>query len=205
MKRFIHRLFLMLPLALGLGARPSHADFYALDGRFACLSAPDAVCYDARPSRATAPPSAHAATPETAALMTVPHRSAASSPSNPSARERLVFDPVMAIAARIKAERPDVGDLAALRHAARAGDPRAIEMLAWCALRGIGTERNPVDAYFFYGEAAAHAVPHARANQAAVYTRSLTPEQRQHVLEVEALPAAARHPMEFPSAPSGQP
>ena len=79
-----------------------------------------------------------------------------------------------------------------LRRAAAAGDLRAIELLAWCALRGIGTSRDPIAAYFLYGEAAAGDVPHARDNQALIYERSLTPVQRQRVLEIEAKPQPAR-------------
>jgi len=193
MKRFIHRLFLILPLVLGFGARPAHADFYALDGRFECLSEPQAVCYDARPSRAPAAPTSLAKAPVEASLLAAPQAPAASSSApRAMANDPSSLDPVLAIAARIRAARPADGDLDQLRHAAAAGDPRAIELLAWCALKGIGSGRNPVAAYFYYGEAAARAVPRARANQAAVYMRSLTPEERQHVLEIEALPAAAR-------------
>jgi len=80
----------------------------------------------------------------------------------------------------------------AIRFAAAAGDPRAIELLAWCALRGIGAEANPIAAYFLYGEAAGEAVPNARENQALVYEQSLSQSERQHVLDIEARPHASQ-------------
>jgi hypothetical protein len=192
MKRFIHRLFLALPLAVALDARPSQADFYALDGRFECLNQPQAVCYDARPSHAAASPAAQAEAQEMASLPKQPAPAALAATNLAAPRNGRPLDPILEIASRIKAKRPAGDDLAVLRRAAAADDPRAIELLAWCALRGIGTSRDPVAAYFFYGEAAASAVPHARENQEAVYMQSLTPEERQRVLEIEALPRSAR-------------
>ena len=65
------------------------------------------------------------------------------------------------------------------------GDARALEMLAWCALTGVGTPRDPVRAYFLYGDAAVAGAPKGRENQVTVYERTLTSNQRQQVLEVE--------------------
>lgn len=192
MKRLIHSIILA-PLALSaLVARPAHADFYALDGQFECLSEAKAVCYDATPSRAAtaARRPDGADTASVAASSSSLSSSAAMQPA--PERGKVTLDPIVEIAARIKEERPAAGDLAALHRAAAAGDPRAIELLAWCALRGIGTERNPVAAYFFYGEAAAAAVPHARENQAAVYSQSLSADERQRVLKIEAMPQSRR-------------
>jgi hypothetical protein len=59
-------------------------------------------------------------------------------------------------------------------------------------LRGIGTGRDPVQAYLLYGRAAADAVPHARENQALIYERVLNQDQRQHVLDLEAQQRPAR-------------
>jgi len=186
---------LFAPLALcALAPSAARADFYALDGRFECLNQPRAVCYDATPSRAAAPrnatkPEAAAREPRTESAPTIkPTSTMQAAPQHidpPS-------DPVLAIAARVREKRPAEGDVAALHRAAVAGDARAIELLAWCALRGIGTARNPVAAYFLYGEAAAASVPHARANQAAVYMQSLTSEERQRVLDIEAMPPSRR-------------
>jgi TPR repeat protein len=78
-----------------------------------------------------------------------------------------------------------------LRRAATAGDPRAVELLAWCTLRGIGTGRDPLQAYFLYGKAASLDVPHARENQTLVYERSLSSGDRERILEMEAAPPPA--------------
>ena len=176
---------LAFPLVLLCGAAlPAHAEFYRLEGRFQCLEQADAVCYDAAPSQVETPPTAaaapHEAPPAPAPVAMIP-----------PARPLPPVDPISAIASRIKAERPGAGDVAALRHAATTGDPRAIEMLAWCALRGIGIERDPVEAYILYGAAAAESVPHARENQALIYEEQLTGEQRQHVLDLAAKPRLA--------------
>jgi hypothetical protein len=169
-----------LPFALLCASTlPAHADFYRLEGRFQCLDQPDTVCYDAAPTHVEAPPDATAplreSPPEPAPVVAI----APAKPVQPA-------DPITLIAARIKAERPDAGDVAALRRAAKTGDPRAIELLAWCALRGIGTDRDPVEAYLLYGAAAAESVPRARENQALIYEETLTGEERQRVLDREA-------------------
>ena len=193
MRRLIHSIVLAALIASALVVRPSYADFYALDGRFECLNRPQAVCYDATPSRAASQPAKRADAPRREPLVApVPTLEAALATKPAPEHSATPLDPIIAIAARIKEKRPADGDLAALRHAAAAGDPRAIELLAWCALRGIGTGRDPVAAYFFYGEAAAVSVPRARENQSAVYRESLTPEERQRVLEIEAMPQSRR-------------
>jgi TPR repeat protein len=190
MQRLIHSIILA-PLVLV--ARPAHADFYALDGPFECLNQAKAVCYDATPSRAAAQPQrrtdASGGAPDAAASASL---SPSAATQTASEHRGTTLDPIIEIATRIKEKRPAADDLTALHRAAAAGDPRAIELLAWCALRGIGTERNPVAAYFFYGEAAAAAVPHARENQAAIYSQSLTPEERQRILKIEAMPQSRR-------------
>jgi hypothetical protein len=207
MTRFSSFLAAALTLAAIGAAAPARADFYSLEGRFQCLDQPGAVCYDATPSRAPTPPAAPAPKPA-AAMQTrdapppapkpVPTPvSAPAAAANAPAPPRRRMDPILAVAARIKADRPAAGDLDALRRAAAADDPRAIELLAWCALRGIGTTRNPAAAYFLYGEAAANDVPHARANQAAVYERLLTPDERQHVLDIAATPESAQLVKDF--------
>jgi TPR repeat protein len=94
---------------------------------------------------------------------------------------------VLAIARRVADERPEAGDADRLKHAAAAGDARAIELLAWCALKGIGMDRDPIAAYLLYGKAAAAAVPQARENQRLIYERTLSSAQRQLVLDVAAM------------------
>jgi len=62
------------------------------------------------------------------------------------------------------------------------GAIRAVEVLGWCKLGGIGTTADVVAAYWLYREAADLGVPNARKNQVAIYETRLTPEQRQQVL-----------------------
>ncbi|HZT52576.1 MAG TPA: hypothetical protein VFA22_11605 [Stellaceae bacterium] len=205
MRRVIH-IFAALPLALGVADRAAHADFYALDGRFQCLGRPGAVCYDARPSRvapAPAPPQRPAAA--VAAPATGTAKDAPRAPDPAPFKNAAPADPILAIAARIKARAPATGDIATLRRAAAGGDLRATELLAWCTLHGIGIVRSPITAYFLYGAAAAGAVPHARENQAAIYTQVLSPEERQRILEFEATPPAARRVADVMPDPGAAP
>ncbi len=187
MKRLYLMILLSLPIALGgIGPVPARADFYKLEGRFQCLEGSAAPCYDAMPMApeqpATrkiqtaaaeaapppqAPPVARRATPRPAPVVVAPR------------------DTMIGIAERVLAKRPAADDLAALRREAAAGNGRAAELLAWCSFAGIGTARDPVQAYLLYGQAAAAGVPKARANQAAIYETVLTQEQRQRVLEIE--------------------
>ena len=176
--------FAVLALSFaGLGIASAHADFYKLDGRFQCLERANAVCYDATPS-----PSLPAATHpplEAAAPVTLPaQRVTIEEPPPPPAAASV--DPILAIGARIKARQPAPGDLDTLRQHAESGDKRALELLAWCAFRGIGTYRDTLAAYRLYGAAAADAVPHARENQQIIYEQDLSPEQRQQLLLLEA-------------------
>ncbi|HUZ74441.1 MAG TPA: hypothetical protein VMU87_15765 [Stellaceae bacterium] len=197
MTRLLRSLTAALALALAI-ASPAQADFYSLAGRFQCLDKPGAVCYDATPSLEPPLP-AQRPTPPLPKPPDVTQARAAPPPETvvaPPAPPR-PLDPILAIAARIKADRPDPGDLDMLRRAAALGDPRAIELLAWCALRGIGTSPDAVAAYFLYGEAAAAAVPHARENQTAVYERALTPDERQHVLDIAAVPDGTQRVKQF--------
>ncbi|HUB97258.1 MAG TPA: hypothetical protein VL993_15155 [Stellaceae bacterium] len=180
--------FFAMAAALCGSTAPARADFYRLDGRFDCLGRADAVCFDKTP----APPDPYAPAPTApkeserahTALQTPPAAPAKPAPSRPP-------DPMLAIAQRIKEAHPAPGDLAELHRAADANDPRAVELLAWCALRGIGTTPDPLEAYRLYGKAEALAVPHAAENQRLVFERSLTSDQREHILEMEATPNAA--------------
>jgi hypothetical protein len=188
MKRLCRRIFLALTLALAVMPRGARAEFYTLEGRFQCLDRPDAVCFDAVAAKleppfappAAAAPDSRDSTSE--AVVAELHPSTRTPP--PAAKEPA--DPVLAIANRIERARPEAGDLDRLRRAAEAGDGRAIELLAWCALKGIGTGRDPVEAYLLYGKAAAAAVPRARQNQALVYESALSSSERQRVLDLQA-------------------
>lgn len=92
------------------------------------------------------------------------------------------------VIAHVRAGSVDAHDFEILQHAVAAKDPRAIEVLAWCRLNGIGGPADIVAAYRLYGAAADLGVPNARKNQIAIYETRLTPEQRQLVL----LPQTAR-------------
>ncbi|MBV9521249.1 MAG: hypothetical protein JO010_00555 [Alphaproteobacteria bacterium] len=94
-------------------------------------------------------------------------------------------DPLEALAERLLRRQPDAGDLAALRAKAEATDHRALEMLAWCELMGVGTAPDPVHAYLLYGEAAKAGAADARASQAMIFKTRLSQEERQQILEVE--------------------
>jgi TPR repeat protein len=76
-------------------------------------------------------------------------------------------------------------DLAVLQARATAGNARALELLAWAELVGVGVARDPVQAYFLYGRAAAAGAPTGRSDQTAIYNGLLTPEERQQILVIE--------------------
>lgn len=186
MKCLCRRVFSGLTLALALVPATARAEFYTLEGRFQCLDRPAAVCFDAAASKLEPPFAAPPPAPDSRdwvadAPEAVPQPSTR---TTPAAREPT--DPLLAIAKRIESARPEAGDLDRLRHAADAGDGRAIELLAWCALKGIGIGRDPVAAYLLYGKAAAATVPHARQNQTLVFESALNSAERQRVLELQA-------------------
>jgi hypothetical protein len=182
--RHIARFRILATAALAAVTFPAHADFYRLDGRFECLGHADTVCFDKTPTPPDpfAPPlpvPSHAPLASQAAPTPPVATQAAHAATRP-------LDPILAVAARIERTHPDPGDLDLLRSAAAAGDPRAVELLAWCSLRGIGTGRDPLQAYVLYGKAAALDVPHARENQRLVFERSLSSAERERILETEA-------------------
>jgi hypothetical protein len=142
-----------------LGAPSAHAETSPLRWQLECLKTADAVCYDATPS--------------------------GSDPLPPAQETKAPPDPLLAIAAHLQARRPSAADIAALQMRARAGNPRALELLAWAELVGVGVARDPVQAYFLYGKAAGAGALTARRDQAAVYQGILTPEERQQILLIE--------------------
>lgn len=168
-------------LALGRAA-PARADFYTLDGRYQCIERGDAVCGDARllatPAKHRAPPPIDDAAPSEPFLTLSPDAPLGTVPTPQPG------DPLHAIALRLQAGRAARGDLAALKAQAHAGNPRAIELLAWCDLNAIGTDRDAVEAYLLYGAAATAGLPNARSNQAAIFERYLNSDQRQTVLNL---------------------
>ncbi len=179
MKCFLRHVLLAAATVLIAAAVPARADFYALEGRFQCLDRPGAICFDATPDPAIVPPaprnSGASESPKPPPVAAAP-RAAPSAP----------VDPIVAAAQRIEKKAPVPGDLDLLRRRAGAGNSRALELLAWCALHGIGMASDPVAAYLLYGRAAEAGVPHAHENQALVYEHSLSQAERQQVLDMAA-------------------
>jgi len=164
----------------------AQAELFSLSGRFQCLESGAAVCGDAqqiaKQPAASAPAIAQA---DIAAPIAVPTAAAPierlAPAATPAAR---AVDPVQVVATRIQARRPSSNDIAWLAQAARDGDARAIELLAWCKLNAIGMARDPVEAFLLYGAAGSAALPNARDNQRLIFERDLDSGQRQQVLEL---------------------
>jgi TPR repeat protein len=148
-------LFWLLPAAALLWPAAAAAQFYDLDGVYRCLTTPDAACEEGLRERPEPPPPP---------------------PAPPPAP---TLDQVIA---KVKSRTADPRDIKVLEQHAAAKEGRAVEVLAWCKLNGIGMAPSPVDAYWLYRRAADLGVAHARANQIAVYKTRLTPDQRQQVL-----------------------
>jgi TPR repeat protein len=181
------------------GHRPACADFSQLEWQYECLKDPDAVCYDATPS-GTDPPAAETAakphaepatSPPTGATAAIRPAASARKPAGAAGVGESASsggqapDPLRAIAARLQARKPSAADLAVLQTRATAGNARALELLAWAELVGVGVARDPVQAYFLYGKAAAAGAPTGRRDQAAIYEGTLTQEERQQILLIE--------------------
>jgi TPR repeat protein len=86
------------------------------------------------------------------------------------------------VIAKVRAKELGPHEAAILEKRAAANDPRAVEVLAWCKLNGIGMKADALGAFWLYGRAADLGVANARQNQIAIYESRLTPEQRQQVL-----------------------
>jgi TPR repeat protein len=180
------------------GHRPARADSSQLEWQYRCLKDPDAVCYDATPSGLD-PPAAEATTePRAEPIARTPAGAADIRPAAPEGKPAAgagtnaaaspaaqAPDPLRDIAARLQARQPTPADLAALQARAAGGDARSLELLAWAELVGAGVSRDPVQAYFLYGIAAAAGAPTGRRDQAAIYENDLTAEERQEVLLIE--------------------
>ena len=192
-----HLPFVLLILIAAYGGNPVRADLYKLDGQFQCLEQPDAVCHDATPI----PTSTPTATAKAAAGRSERPPASMASGAGPAAEANKPADPVAEIAQRIQAGKPAAGDLPALNRYAKSGRAAAIELLAWCALKGIGTRRDPVEAYLLYGAAASADVRGARENQAVIYVRELSSQQRQQVAEAENQLIPAPAPSTYTAAP----
>jgi hypothetical protein len=192
--------------ALVCAPRPVRADFYTVEGRFQCLDKPGAVCFDAaiaRPSllsEPTRPPAMAVAAPESHVVPPPPVAPPVAVHAPAPAPDAPV-DPMLAIARRIELGAPAAGDLAELDRRADADDMRALELLAWCRLRGIGAPKDAMAAYELYGKAAAAGVPHAGENQRLVFEQSLNSGERQRLFEIAAR-AARVGPLAGPDLPA---
>lgn len=166
----------------------ARAEFFSLDGRFQCIESGASVCGDAQPVAKPRPAPSAASQPvaaEPAAPISAVTAAATASPSPTSASAvSHSIDPLQAVAARVQARRPSSNDLAWLAQAARDGNARAIELLAWCKLNAIGMARDPVVAYLLYGAAGDATLPNAQENQRLIYERDLDSHQRQQVLDL---------------------
>jgi TPR repeat protein len=179
-------------LALAAGS-PAHADSAQLHWEYQCLKDPDAVCFDSTPSGADplAPKPVAVAAPAAAASDDSPpaKQTAAAPPAGKLAAKPTssasMADMLGTIAGRLRAGKPTPADVAALQARARQGNVRALELLGWAELFGVGTSRDPVQAYFHYGMAAAAGLPTGRRDQAAIFTNDLTNEERQQILLIE--------------------
>ncbi len=180
-----------------VGIAPARADFSRLQWQYECLRDPDAVCFDATPSGAdplapkappaNAAPAAENATPASSSTSaaTPPAGQSRKPAVKPPTEEAASGDPLRAVAARLQARKPTASDITLLQARAKAGNARALELLAWAELVGVGVPRDAVQAYFLYGMAAAAGVPTGRRDQATVYESALTAEERQQVLVIE--------------------
>jgi TPR repeat protein len=154
-----HRFVGSVVFLLMVASTAASAQFYDLDGAYRCLKSPDAQCEKDladHPTQGPPPP-----------------------PPKPAAPG--VGDAI----AHVRDKTVGPRDIETLARAAEANDPRAVEVLAWCKLNGLGTARDPVAAYWLYRQAAGLNVAHARENQIAVFEKQLTPDQRQQVLTEE--------------------
>ena len=153
----MHRGLLLTLAFLTALVAPARAQFYDLDGAFRCLEKPDPECEKNLRDRPPPPPAAAQPPPK---------------PSEPEFAE---------VVAHVRAKATSPTGIEVLRRLAKTSDPRAVEVLAWCELNGLGTPRDPVAAYKLC-QAAELGVAHARDNQNSVFERQLSPEQRQAIL-----------------------
>lgn len=146
------RWFLSAALALLLPPSAALAQFYDLDGAYHCLTTPDAGCEKDLRDQPRPPPPP---------------------PGGPTLEQ---------VIAKVRAGNLGPHEIDFLEKRAAANDPRAVEVLAWCKLNGIGMAADPLAAFWLYRQAAGLGVVNARQNQIAIYESRLTPDQRQQVL-----------------------
>jgi len=159
MRHMRRTLVTLVVAALVASSVSARAQFYDLDGAYRCLRTPDPECEKALADRPQMPP-----------------------PAPPSKPIGPAFPDIIA---HVRDKTAGPKDIDQLTRLSAANDPRAVEVLAWCKLNGIGTARDALAAYWLYSKAAGLNVPHARENQIAVFEQQLTAEQRQEVLTSE--------------------
>jgi TPR repeat protein len=142
-----------------LAPLPAAAQFYDLDGAYRCLVTPDQSCEKDLKDQPAPPPPP---------------------PAGPTLEQ---------IIAKVRANTAGPHEIELLEKRAAVNDPRAVEVLAWCKLNGIGGPPDPVAAYWLYRQGASLGVANARQNQIAVFETKLTSEQRQQVLARENAPS----------------
>ncbi|HUK59388.1 MAG TPA: hypothetical protein VLV50_09175 [Stellaceae bacterium] len=155
----MRRLILAAGLAT-LAAFPARAQFYDLDGAYHCVTSPDDACTKAETD--------------------------APAPSLPLAQEQTDAPSFGEAIERVKKRKPTDADMHLLAARADAKDPRAVEVMAWCKLNGIGTKPNALDAFWLYHEAAGLGVATAKRNEIAIFEHRLTSAERQEVLTKES-------------------
>jgi hypothetical protein len=133
---------------------PARAQFYSLDGAYHCVTKADPAC-----------------------------SAEASLPPPPPPPAPVYRGPTMdSVIAGIRAKKLGVAEMQFLEAHAEQKEPRAVEILAWCKLNGVGWPADPMAAFFLYGEAAQLGVASAKDNQVTVFESRLTQQQRQAVL-----------------------
>ena len=150
------RWLLVLAVAASLAQEAARAQFYDLDGAYGCVTAPDQACDKSDAGRGAAPQPAE--------------KKSEAAPS--------VGDAIERVKRRAATER----DIALIEQHAAAKDPRAVEVLAWCTLNGIGMKPDALAAFWLYREAAGLGVANAAKNQVAIFETRLTSAERQQVL-----------------------
>jgi hypothetical protein len=83
---------------------------------------------------------------------------------------------------RIQENHQTEKDMQLLEDRAVAGNPAAVEVLAWTYLYGRGHPADPVKAYRIYGLAAEKGVANAVQNQMLIF-KQMTGEQKQQILD----------------------
>ena len=155
------RTLILAALLAVLAASPARAQFYDLDGTYRCVTAPDPAC---------------AKTEE-----------AEPAPALPAAKQTAKEAPSFAeTVEHVKKRAPTEADMRFLAARVDAKDPRAVEIMAWCKLNGIGTMPDALAAYWLYREAAGLGVANAKKNETAIFERRLSSAERQEVLTKES-------------------